>query len=110
MKQLRTYSAAFFLLLFGWYFSNINLFPHLHTINGNSVVHSHFGGSVNHGHDDDEFSVIDMLSNFMSESVHELCSSVVPYYLSSDISVGLTLVFHAGEAYPTDTLRGPPQA
>lgn len=110
MKQLRTYSAVFFLLLFGWYFSNINLFPHLHTINGNSVVHSHFGGSADHDHNDEEFSVIDMLSNFMSESVHELCTSVVPYYLSYDISVGMTPVLRPGEAYLTDTLRGPPQA
>ena len=110
MKQLRTYYAAFFLLLFGWYFSNINLFPHLHTINGNSVVHSHFGGSSDHDHDEDEFSVIDMLSNFMSESVHELCSSVSPYYLSSEISVGMTPDLRSGESYSTDTLRGPPQA
>lgn len=110
MKQLRTYYAAFFLLMFGWYFSNINLFPHLHTINGNSVVHSHFGGSSDHDHDEDEFSVIDMLSNFMSESVHELCSSVSPYYLSYEISVGMTPDLHSGESYPTDTLRGPPQA
>ena len=109
MNRFRIYSAVIFLLLFGWYFSNINLFPHFHSVQGNSVIHSHFGGTTEHDHSDNGFAVIDLLSNFQTaaaESIHiqetffcvlyEVCSVPVPSLLEEGWSC-------------VNTLRGPPQ-
>ena len=56
------------MLLFSCYYSSISLFSHAHIVGGVSVVHSHFGGDSDHNHSDSQYAVIDILSQFQSES------------------------------------------
>lgn len=108
--MIRKYSAVVFLLIFGWYFSSINLFPHIHTVNGNSVVHSHFGCAADHGHSETEYTVIDLLSNCQTEATDMGCISIAPLYPSEEDSNSR----YTPKCFFTDLffsliLRGPPQ-
>ena len=110
MRKIQTYSAAFFLLLFSWYFASINLFPHLHYVNGNTLAHSHFGGNFDHEHTDDEYRVIDLLSHCESESalVHTISSA--QFNLSSGLEIIHVIDWNGEEACSANALRGPPLA
>lgn len=110
MIKVRTYAAVMFLLIFGCYFSSINLFPHVHIVNGNSIVHSHFGGDSDHGHSTAEYRVIDLLSSFQTEAADLTGVSVEPFFLSDDerCSFNVSQYVKAGD-YPAYVLRGPPQ-
>lgn len=110
MRKIQTYAAAFFLLLFSWYFASINLFPHLHYINGNTLVHSHFGGNFEHGHTDDEYKVIDLLSHCESEPIGVQTISVELFYLSSELLISYAIDWNGEIDRSTNALRGPPQA
>ena len=109
MKKLRTYSAVIFLLLFGWYFSNINLFPHYHSVKGNSVIHSHFGGTTEHDHSDNDVAVIDILSNFQTEDAYIVDIPETFFCLLYEICSGTVISPYDNSWSQVNTLRGPPQ-
>lgn len=109
MNKLREYSAVLFLLLFGWYFSNINLFPHYHSVHGTSVIHSHFGGTTEHDHSDNGFAVIDLLSNFQAESAESIHVPEAFFYLACVICSGTVTSPYDDSGSHINTLRGPPQ-
>lgn len=108
--KIRKYMAVVFLLIFGWYFSSINLFPHIHTVNGNSIVHSHFGGAADHGHNETEYTVIDLLSSFQTETADMVCISITPLYPSEeDIYSRYISQYFFTDLFFSRILRGPPQ-
>lgn len=111
MGIIRKYSAVALLIIFGWYFSGINLFPHVHIVNGNSIVHSHFGGTAQHDHSGTDYTVIDMLSSFQTEAADCACISPEPFLFSVDngLSYYDSSYIDAGE-HSAYSLRGPPQA
>ena len=97
-------------MIFCSYYAGISMFSHTHISNGTSVVHSHLGGTADHEHSDSQFAIIDLLSNFQSESAVTFHEIPVPYFqLSESYTVypGLT---HPYEVDRVDALRGPPQA
>ena len=110
MKNLRAYPAVLLLLLFSCYYCGISMFSHAHIMNGSSIVHSHFGGATEHEHDDSQYAVIDILSQFQSEYASYSCSIDCPFLLSSEICT----VYHApgylNAGVSVHELRGPPQA
>ena len=110
MRHLRTYLAGFLLLLFGCYYSGISLFSHTHVVNGSSVVHSHLGGGSQHDHSESQYAVIDILSNFQSESAAGFYSiGTLVFQLSeSYIACDVPICLNAEQA--VHTLRGPPMA
>lgn len=110
MRKKQTYPAAFFLLLFSWYFASINLFPHLHYVNGNTLAHSHFGGNFDHEHSDDEYRVIDLLSHCESEPIGISTISVESFYLSSELVICHVIDRYGDAERSVNALRGPPQA
>lgn len=108
--MVRKYTAVVFLLIFGWYFSSINLFPHIHTVNGNSIVHSHFGGAADHDHSETEYTVIDLLSNCQTEATDMGYISITPLCQPVEDSDSR----YISQCFFTDLffsriLRGPPQ-
>ena len=109
MNRFRKHYAAIFFLLFGWYCSNINLFPHYHSVHGNSVIHSHFGGSTEHDHSDNGFAVIDILSNFHAESIESLAGPETFFNLIYEICSGTVQSLHSDGWSFINALRGPPQ-
>jgi hypothetical protein len=109
MNKFRTYSAVIFLLLFGWYFSNINLFPHFHSVQGNSVIHSHFGGTTEHDHSDNGFAVIDLLSNLQTTAAESIHIHEVFFCLVYEVCSEPVLSQHEEGWSFINTLRGPPQ-
>ena len=110
MRHIRTYVALCLLLIFGSYYAGISMFAHTHIVHGSSVVHSHLGGNADHNHSDDQYAVIDLLSNFQSECADGFFSLESPFFTISD--------YHAEYAAPVildrtmriPVLRGPPQA
>ena len=109
MKNLRAYPAAILLLLFSCYYCGISLFSHAHIMNGSSIVHSHFGGSTDHEHDDSQYAVIDILSQFQSEYASGSYCMDSPFLLSSEICVVYDVPEYLIEAASAHVLRGPPQ-
>lgn len=108
--KVRKYMAVVFLLIFGWYFSSINLFPHIHTVNGNSIVHSHFGGTADHGHSETEYTVIDLLSSFQTETADMVCISITPLYPSEEDTYSRYISqYFFTDLFFSRILRGPPQ-
>lgn len=110
MREVRKYSALVFLLIFGWYFASINLFSHIHIVNGQSIVHSHFGGNTSHEHSNSEYTVIDLLSNFQSEAGCSHHINPTYLYLSSEIYLDYASPFIQSTIHSSMSLRGPPQA
>ena len=84
MRHLRTYLALSLLLIFGSYYAGISMFSHTHIAHGSSVVHSHLGGSADHNHSDDQYAVIDLLSNFQSECADGFFCLESPFFILSD--------------------------
>ena len=110
MRQKRTYLALGLLLIFCSYYAGISMFSHTHISNGSSVVHSHLGGGTEHDHSDSQYAVIDILSNFQSESAvcfHSICT---PFFQLSESYTVYEAPFHPDEVLTSYTLRGPPQA
>ncbi|MBO5418845.1 MAG: hypothetical protein J6A22_02050 [Bacteroidales bacterium] len=110
MGKLKTYIAYVLALVFCSYMAGISLFTHTHISNGSSIIHSHLGGGSDHEHTDSEFAIIDILSDFQSESptvfygidsaLHILSESISVYVSHSYLNGYNTAFF----------LRGPPQA
>lgn len=110
MRRIREYSAVILLLLFGCYYSGISMFPHVHIVNGSSVVHSHLGGSAEHDHSESQIAVIDFLSHFHSEYAVDFSSVGLPFYLLSESCIGYVAPFCLKGVHPVISLRGPPAA
>ena len=109
MKRIRSYSAFFLLLVFLCYYSSIRFFSHVHIVNGNSIVHSHFGGSSDHNHTDSEYTVIDILSQFQSDVIADYSHTEAPFFLLSEITIGVDQSAIVTAIFDCCTRRGPPQ-
>ena len=110
MRQNRAHKALILLLIFCSYYAGISLFSHTHIANGSSVVHSHLGGSSEHNHSESQYAVIDILSNFQSETVVDPCCVSTPFFQLSEIFIGYEAPSFLSEVLPVRTLRGPPAA
>ena len=110
MTKLRTYIALSLLLIFGSYYAGISMFSHTHIAHGSSVVHSHLGGSAEHEHNDGQFAVIDLLSNFQSECAEGTCSLENPFFTLSDYTTEYVAPVLVDRSVRMSVLRGPPQA
>ena len=108
MKRANTYPALVLLLLFCCYYSGISMFSHAHIVNGSSVFHSHLGGGSDHEHSESQYTVIDLLSQFQSESASEIIFSFTPFFVLSELFFGYETPALTGGAFPVMTLRGPP--
>ena len=109
MRQLRTYLALGLLLIFGSYYAGLSMFAHAHIAHGSSVVHSHFGGETEHDHSDDQYAVIDLLSNFQSECAEGTCSLENPFFTLSDYTTEYVAPVLVDRSVRMSVLRGPPQ-
>ena len=109
MKQIRTYSVLA-LLLFCCYYCGISMFAHTHIVHGSSVVHSHLGGDAEHNHDDSQYAVIDILSNFQAEGATGFIAVPVPFFTLAESSITYTAPSYIEEVVSVRLLRGPPQA
>ena len=98
------------MLIFCSYSAGISLFSHTHIINGASVVHSHLGGSSAHDHTESQYTVIEILSHFQSESVDCFYSIESPVFLSSELYIGYVAAPIICDASSEIGLRGPPMA
>ena len=109
MRKIRSYSAFCLLLIFLCYYSSIRFFSHVHIVNGNSIVHSHFGGGSDHDHSDSEYTVIDILSQFQSDDAIDYNHTEAPYFLLSEITIGDDQQALVTAISDCCTRRGPPQ-
>ena len=70
--MLKKITAYLLLLLFVGFYGSITLFPHIHHLGNECIVHSHpfkkdcKGKPVSHSHTKDQFRIIHLLSNFIS--------------------------------------------
>ncbi len=110
MGRIRTHKALILLVIFCSYFAGISLFSHTHIVNGSSIVHSHLGGTVEHNHNDSQYAVIDMLSNFQSETAVDPVCVGTPFFALSEIFIGYEAPSSLSEVLSVHTLRGPPAA
>ena len=109
MRNWRTYPALLMLLIFSCYYSGISLFSHVHIVNGASVVHSHWDGDSEHDHNDNQYAVIDLLSNFQSEGAVTFNAVATPLVIQlPDTFLYYTAPFIQDAAISLSTLRGPP--
>lgn len=109
MRQIRKYVALFLMVVFCTYYAGISMFSHTHIANGSSIVHSHLGGGKAHDHSDSQYTVIDILSSFQSETAVTFYSAGFPFgYLSEYCRIPEILVYTAQEYRPNEH-RGPPQ-
>lgn len=97
------------MILFCCYYAGISMFSHTHIVNGSSIVHSHLGGDSGHDHSDSQYAVIDILSQFQSESAVDFCSVDTPFFSSSELVTAYIPSSHPNELQAVPTLRGPPQ-
>ena len=110
MGHNRAHKALILLAIFCSYFAGISLFSHTHIANGSSMVHSHLGGNAEHNHSDSQYAVIDMLSNFQSETAVDLVYVGTSFFKLSEIYTGYEAPSLLSEVLPVHTLRGPPAA
>lgn len=107
---MKKYAALLLLMLFSCYYSGISMFSHVHLVNGASVVHSHLGGEVEHNHSESQYVVIDLLSNFQSETAESFCSVESPFFMLSDLCISSYVSAESDGVTLVHSLRGPPQA
>ena len=78
----RTLSSLLMLLTFITYVGNVSLFSHRHTIDGQTIYHSHFySGSTDspsHSHTAQQFKVITALSLYVALAATTATMVVVP--------------------------------
>lgn len=114
-QTIRTISGWSLVLLFAFYFANISFFYHIHEIDGQLVVHSHFygGGSSSnpgHTHSPTNFSAFASLALLLALGLGlglaMLTRVFRPEFKRCIVPVAKTrwAEFHAGEI----SRRGPP--
>ncbi len=110
MKNFRTYVALWLMVIFCSYYAGISMFSHTHIANGSSVVHSHLGGTADHDHSDSQYAVIDILSQFQSESAVGYIGVPSPFFLLSESFTVYDAPVCLNAERTVHTLRGPPVA
>ncbi len=109
MRNVKTYTALFLMMVFCSYYAGISMFSHTHIANGSSIVHSHFGGDAEHDHSDSQYAVIDILSNFQSETAQTFQGIGSPLQRASEsFSVPETPAYQS-QVHTAYEHRGPPQ-
>lgn len=109
MRYVKTYTALFLMVVFCSYYAGISMFSHTHISNGSSIVHSHLGGNAEHNHSDSQYVVIDILSNFQSETAATFQSAGSPLQTITEsyaVHEAPDYLFHVHTAFKH---RGPPQ-
>ena len=109
MRHVKTYAALFFMMIFCSYYAGISMFSHTHIANGSFIVHSHFGGDAEHDHSDSQYAVIDILSNFQSETASTFQSTGSPYQTASESYSLPEASVYQSQAHTAYEHRGPPQ-
>ena len=97
-------------MVFCSYYAGISMFSHTHKSNGSSVVHSHLGGTADHEHDDSQFAIIDLLSNFQSEGAVSFHGISTPFLQLTESCAVYRGPSYLNPVHSVHTLRGPPQA
>ena len=110
MRYVRKYSAFILMMLFCCYYLGISMFSHAHIVNGASVVHSHFGGGSDHNHSENQYALIDLLSDFQSENPVLFGHIEAPYFLLSESIIIRNTPAYISGVPVTHSLRGPPQS
>ena len=110
MKNLRTYVALWLMVIFCSYYAGISMFSHTHIANGSSIVHSHLGGDADHDHSDSQYAVIDILSQFQSETAVGYIGVPSPFFLLSESYIACHVPYCPNVEQAVHTLRGPPMA
>ena len=83
------------------------MFSHTHIVNGTSIVHSHFGGDDGHEHSESQYAVIDMLSQFQSETAADFYLQDILPCTPSEIHIGYSAPAYLSDASDALKLRGP---
>lgn len=109
MRCIKTYTALFLMVVFCSYYAGISMFSHTHIANGSFIVHSHFGGDAEHDHSDSQYAVIDILSNFQSETASTFQSTGSPYQTASESYSLPEASAYQSQVHTAYEHRGPPQ-
>jgi len=104
-------AAAWLLLVFVAYYANVTCFTHSHTINGTTIVHSHFHHAGHAGtdhHSPSEVTLIAALSLFQTTAAAAPCAMDVRLALLATMAphVCLPPIYCRYAALPS--LRAPP--
>lgn len=110
MRRSKAYKALLLLLIFCSYYAGISMFSHTHIANGSSIVHSHLGGDSDHDHSDSQYAVIDILSQFQSETAVGYIGVPSPFFLLSESYIAYHAPICLNVEQAVHTLRGPPMA
>ena len=109
MRCIKTYTALFLMVVFCSYYAGISMFSHTHIANGSSIVHSHLGGDAEHEHSDSQYVVIDILSNFQSETAATFQDSGTPLQTLSEPYALPAAPDYLSQVHTAFKHRGPPQ-
>lgn len=109
MRYVRTYVALFLMVVFCSYYAGISMFSHTHIANGTSIVHSHLGGAAEHDHSDSQYSVIDILSSFQSETAATFQSVETPLQTIYESYAVPEAPDYLSRVHMAFKHRGPPQ-
>lgn len=109
MRHIKTYTALLLMMVFCSYYAGISMFSHTHIANGSSIVHSHLGGDAEHEHSDSQYAVIDILSNFQSETVATFQDSGTPLQMLSEPYAVPGAPYYLSQVHSAFKHRGPPQ-
>ncbi len=64
-------AASVMLLIIALYYINVSLFPHVHIVDGVTIVHSHFcsesHSNSGDGHTESELTLINIISQYIAE-------------------------------------------
>ena len=109
MRHIKTYTALLLMMVFCSYYAGISMFSHTHIANGSSIVHSHLGGDAEHEHSDSQYAVIDILSNFQSETAATFQSVGTPFRAISEPYAVPGAPDYPSQVHTAFKHRGPPQ-
>ncbi len=111
VKKCLTHSFCIVMLMaFISYWASINLFGHIHTINGTTITHSHpFKSNGDHNHSNNALFTILSLSNFSTDDVishNSLLNFVAPFV--SEIVFNHSDILNDEPSTGFISLRAPP--
>lgn len=109
MRYIKTYTAFFLIVVFCSYYAGISMFSHTHIANGSSIVHSHLGGNAEHNHCDSQYVVIDILSNFQSETAATFQSTGSLFQTTYESYAAPKVQEYLSQVHVAFNHRGPPQ-
>ncbi len=96
------------LVLYLVFQAGITVFPHVHIVNGEKVVHSHPYSSANHNHSGDSIATIARLSSVQTlKAESAFCQELMlPMLYAVELAGGVDVIY-AGHTHSAG-LRGPP--